>query len=117
MITNIYRLIIKCGTESPDLDKENGSPYIVILIRETEPQYETLARIRASLSTPQNIVYNHRDFTIIDYFGKGVILEDRINSAYAIIGKNEIRNTRIPTRIQTTDLGTPNTSLEPELRG
>ncbi len=98
---NIYGLIIECKTESADLmpellrpfvffvTDENGRPASItrIFIEESDPPYETFPSLPAAFSTPRNIVYQDKDRKIIDYFGKGVVVQSR-EEHYHIYGSD-----------------------------
>jgi len=96
-IIDIHGLIIKCQAESPDLvsklirpfkyfQKDEGIPSIEIFVNERNPPYETFPSIKSSFSTPRNIVYANNHNKIIDYFGKGVILENDNRTNFTIFG-------------------------------
>ena len=88
MFIELYGLTVKCKAESNNfacqlirpfkyfLKKGDGKCQVTIEIKETDPPYETFPDLKASFSTPRNIVYNGQDTKIIDYFGKGVLVED-----------------------------------------
>lgn len=87
MIIDIHGLVIECRAESSDLLRslirpfkyfvtETGTPYINVTIKEIDPPYETFPNIKASFSTPRNVVFRGQNLKIVDYFGKGAILEE-----------------------------------------
>lgn len=97
MILDIHGLVIKCDAESPDLaleltrpfkyfKRDKGQPAITIVVKEEAPAYESLPPIEASFSTPRNIVYKDKDHKIIDYFGKGVVVQNNNQAVYCIYG-------------------------------
>ncbi len=100
MIINIYGLIIKCHAESTDLVSEitrsfkyfvtdDGNPSVNIFVKEKDPPYETFPSIKANFSTPRNIVYKDKDCKIIDYFGKGVIVEEDKKLTYNMYSRDK----------------------------
>jgi len=99
MIINIFGLTVEYQSESPNLTsklirpfkyyvKENGSPSIKIIVKEVDPPYETFPSIKASFSTPRNIIFKDKNCKIIDYFGKGMILEESNKSTYTIFSRD-----------------------------
>ena len=98
MIIDIYGLVIKCQAQSSELIdllvrpfkefvKDKGAPSVVITVVEEDPPYDTFPSIKARFSTPRNIVYNDKEFKLIDYFGKGAILEDYRNETFTLYGR------------------------------
>lgn len=99
MIIDIHGLVIDCQAESSDLlsslirpfkyyVKDKGLPTINVIIEEKDPSYESFPSIKASFSTPRNIVYSNKSYKIIDYFGKGVIKEDSNKSVYTVFSRD-----------------------------
>ncbi len=100
MIIDIYGLVIKCHSESQGLALELIRPFkyfitneksadITIIVEEKNPPYEAFPCIKASFSTPRNIVYKDKDCKIIDYFGKGVVLQDNNKLRYKMYSRNK----------------------------
>ena len=98
VILDLYGLVIHCKAESPDLASElirpfkyfktdKGQPAIKVISKEVDPPYDTFPSIPASFSTPRNIVYKDKDLKIIDYFGKGVVIQDDSRREYHIYGR------------------------------
>ena len=96
---NLYGLVIHCNTESPDLTSElakpfqyfktdKGHPDITVIVKEIDPPYKTFPSIAASFSTPRNIVYQDKDLKIIDYFGKGIVLQNDFKKVYHIYSRD-----------------------------
>ena len=94
-IIDIHGLVVKCQAESPDLvsklirpfkyfQKDDAIPSIEIFVDERNPPYETFPAIKSSFSTPRNIVYKDKNNKIIDYFGKGVIVENVYKTHFTI---------------------------------
>ena len=100
MILDLYGLVIHCKTESPELASElirpfkyfktdQGHPNITVIVHETDPPYETFPSIAASFSTPRNIVYKDKDLKIIDYFGKGLVIQDDFRREYRLYSREK----------------------------
>lgn len=101
---DIYGLIIECKTASVDLLPELVRPFVSfvsagkpdgfesrttrIFIEETDPPYETFPLLPAAFSTPRNVVYCDKDRKIIDYFGKGVVVQSDRDAYYHIYGND-----------------------------
>lgn len=99
MIIDIHGLVIECQAESTDLIsevirpfkyfiKENGLPAVNVTIKKMDPPYETFPYTDASFSTPRNIVFRGQNCKIIDYFGKGAILEENEKLTYTVYGRD-----------------------------
>jgi hypothetical protein len=97
---DLYGLVIQCKAESPELASEltrpfkyfktdQGHPNITVIVHETDPPYETFPSIAASFSTPRNIVYKDKGLKIIDYFGKGVVIQDDSRREYRLYGREK----------------------------
>lgn len=99
MNIDLYGLKITCRTDSPELARSVMRPFerfsrtaghasISIAVREKPIQYESFPVIPASFSSPRNIIYYDRNSgrKIIDYFGKGVVIEEGDHSRYEITG-------------------------------
>ena len=100
VILDLYGLIIHCRAESPELASElirpfkyfktsKGHPNITVIVQETDPPYETFPSIAASFSTPRNIVYKDNNLKIIDYFGKGMVIQDDSRREYRLYGREK----------------------------
>jgi hypothetical protein len=98
MTIDIHGLVIECQAESTELlsalvrpfkyfVRENGLPAVYVTIKKMDPPYETFPNIKASFSTPRNIVFKDQNRKIIDYFGKGVILEENKKLIYTLYGR------------------------------
>lgn len=99
MLIDIYGLVIKCHSESPELltgllrpfkyfIKDSGLPSVNIFINDIEPPYESFPRLKACFSTPRNIVFKGGGLKIIDYFGSGVVLEEDGGQKFTVYGKD-----------------------------
>jgi hypothetical protein len=64
-------------------DKDHPSP-VKIDIKLQDPPYDAFPHLTSSFSTPRNIVFQNDKTKIIDYFGKGVVVEDKANNHYTI---------------------------------
>ena len=98
MIIDIYGLVIKVYCNPDNLLKgtirpfkfflaEEKQPSVTINIEQKDPPYSSFPSIKASFSTPRNIVYKNNNQKIIDYFGKGVVIEE--DSKFYIYGCDE----------------------------
>lgn len=97
---DIHGLVICCETEDVDLlsgllrpfryfQRENGVPAVTIAIRQTAPPYRNLPALEATFFTPRNVVYQDTNRKIIDYFGKGIVLQNGNGSVYEIYGEQK----------------------------
>ena len=95
MILDLYGFVIKIQCNPDSLLKEITRPFkffvseekppgVTINIEQRDPPYRSFPSIKASFSTPRNIVYKNNNQKIIDYFGKGVVLEE--DSKFYIYG-------------------------------
>ena len=95
MILDLYGFVIKIQCNPQSLLKEITRPFkffvseekppgVTINIEQRDPPYRSFPSIKASFSTPRNIVYKNNNQKIIDYFGKGVVLEE--DSKFYIYG-------------------------------
>lgn len=99
---DIYGLTIECKTASVDLMPELLRPFVSfisneskpglhavrVFIEEADPPYESFPTLPAAFSTPRNIVYQDKNRKIIDYFGKGVVVQSEGDSHYHIYGSD-----------------------------
>jgi hypothetical protein len=103
---DIYGLRIECKSTSMDFnadlirpfihfvqhekisDKSNTTETYRIVIEEQDPPYDSFPVLPAAFSTPRNIVYKDRKRKIIDYFGKGEVLQDDSGRDYRIYGSD-----------------------------
>lgn len=65
-----------------------GTPAVSILVIEAAPPYERFPSIAASFSTPRNVVYDSKNRKIVDYFGKGAVVEEKDKSLFTVYGTN-----------------------------
>lgn len=99
MFINIYGLVIDCQAASPEFEtelvrpfyyfiKEDKDPSITVIIKEEDPSYQNFPVIPATFSTPRNIVYKNNNFKIIDYFGRGVVVEEAQKSQFTLYSRD-----------------------------
>ncbi len=97
---DLYGLVIQCKAESSELAsdlirpfkyfKADGAhPNITVTVHETDPPYGTFPSITASFSTPRNIVYKDNGLKVIDYFGKGLVIQDDSKRDYRLYGREK----------------------------
>lgn len=67
---------------------EEGEAEVRIKVIESRPPYYTFPALRASYSTPRNVVYDSRECRIVDYFGKGATVEDKAGGGLTIYGED-----------------------------
>ncbi len=100
MIICLHGLLIECSAPSPELEALVARPYksyfsdeevpeIVIDIIPESPPYEDFPDMEASYSTPRNVVYDSREKRIVDYFGKGVVIEEKDRQRFRIYGPDD----------------------------
>ena len=100
MTLNIHGLSINCQSHSESLFhslirpfkyfcREDDAHDVAILIEETAPPYESFPNLKSVFSTPRNIVYRDEALKIIDYFGRGVIVEDKSNARYTLYSEDQ----------------------------
>jgi len=97
MFIDIHGLVIQTHCRSEELlarllrpfkyfIKDSGLPAVGIFIQAAEPPYDSFPSLKASFSTPRNIVFKGIGIKIIDYFGKGVIVEESGGQKFTIYG-------------------------------
>jgi hypothetical protein len=95
MILDIHGLVIECRASTPELEADVVRPFnyfraasgvdpIRIVVHATPPPYAALPCSVASFSTPRNVVYQNDAGKIIDYYGRGVVLQDAGGRLYTI---------------------------------
>ena len=100
MLIDIHGLVIRCDAPSPELTAAvlrpfkyfiaaAGTPSVVVRIDPVEPPYATFPSMSSRFSTPRNVVYEEGSLKVIDYFGKGAVVQDRDRRVYAIYGADE----------------------------
>ncbi len=99
MIIDIHGLVIELHSDSYELltsvvrpfkyfITDSGEPEFSISIKKTDPPYEDFPQSTARFSTPRNIVFKKGDLKVIDYFGKGVVLEENKGKKFTFYSKN-----------------------------
>jgi len=99
MKIDMYGLVIECSIDSHEFAEqltrpfkyfivEKGLPLATIVVKDQPPPYESFPKITASFSTPRNIIYENEDLKIVDYFGKGAVVEDGKQSTFIIYGSD-----------------------------
>ena len=97
MIINIYGLTIAVKCDHDNLLEELTRPFkfflseesgfsIEIAVEQKDPPYNSFPGIKASFSTPRNIIYQFKGEKIIDYFGNGLVIHNKAESKYHIYG-------------------------------
>jgi hypothetical protein len=92
---DIHGLTIRCEADSPALAdamirplkyfvSEVESSGVTVIATEEDPPYDRLPRIEAQFSTPRNVVYRNDSLKVVDYFGRGVIVQESGSSTYRI---------------------------------
>lgn len=97
LIINIHGFVVECRHPEPALleaslrhfksfltYEKTSEPAATLLISSSEPEYQNLPRCRMAFSTPRNVVYRDGSRKIIDYSGRGLIIEDKKNSTYQL---------------------------------
>ncbi len=95
MLINIHGFVLALCTPSPSLMDimirpfrrflcDSGDAAVTVSIHEHDPPYASLPTLRASFSTPRNIVYRGDDMKVIDYFGKGIVVETAGESVFHV---------------------------------
>lgn len=99
MLIDIHGLVIETHCRSEELlnqllrpfkyfIKDSGTAAVEVFIEETEPPYDSFPALNSSFSTPRNIVFKGNGIKIIDYFGKGVVVEENKGRKFTIYGMN-----------------------------
>jgi len=100
MILDIHGLVIECASSHKALIQsvvrpfkffvvQSGHPVLNIDIKQTDPPYDELPEMKACFSTPRNIVFKQGDLKVIDYFGKGIVVEEKSLKKFSIYGRDE----------------------------
>lgn len=100
MLIDIYGLTIKCESSSPHLAallakpfryyfREHGVHSVAVKINRDDPPYDSLSPIAASFHTPRNSIYHDDSGKIVDYFGTGVVIENRQKSLYTLYSRDQ----------------------------
>lgn len=97
MTIDIYSLTISVRCDPDNLLNELVRPFkffiseetgyeTEIIIEQKDPPYNSFPSVKASFSTPRNIIYHSDEEKIIDYFGNGVVVQNKAESKYHIYG-------------------------------
>ena len=97
MLICLHGLVVDCKAPTAELVAQlvrpfklyvtdQGSPDITIQIVQEDPPYQQFPSIEASYSTPRNMVYDSKEVRIVDYFGKGVVVEDKTSQVFTNYG-------------------------------
>ena len=92
---DVHGLTIECRSESAVLTfalvrpfkyflRDEAKSRIQVFVKEEPPPYDLFPSLHASFVTPRNVVYRDGARKIIDYFGKGVVLEEEHGDLYTI---------------------------------
>jgi hypothetical protein len=97
MLICLHGLVIDCKAPNAGLIAQlvrpyklyvtdEGSPECTIQIVQEDPPYQQFPNIEASYSTPRNMVYDSKALRVVDYFGKGAVVEDKTGQIFTIYG-------------------------------
>ena len=97
MFIDLHGYVIECIAPTPELQAELVRPFsqflsdadaaaITIEVIESTPPYAEFPELEASFSTPRNVIYDTRDYKLVDYFGKGATVEDKRENRFTIYG-------------------------------
>jgi len=95
MLLDILGLTVRCEAASPALAAELVRPFrffareriecaVTIVVTEAAPAYGALPPIEAQFSTPRNVVYRNENAKVVDYFGRGAIIQERGEPRYQL---------------------------------
>jgi len=87
MLLDIHGLTVRCEASAPDLAAELVRPFryfareniecdVTIMVTESAPPYASFPRLEAQFSTPRNVVYRSPEQKVVDYFGRGAIVQE-----------------------------------------
>jgi hypothetical protein len=87
VLLDIHGLVVDCTASTPELTAEVVRPFnyfraaggrdpIRIVVHDAPPPYASFPPATASFSTPRNVVYQNGTRKIVDYYGRGVVVED-----------------------------------------
>jgi hypothetical protein len=89
-VIDAIRLDLAWFEASPDRSQLRGSSdpssHITVTVRSGPPQLDRFGDVRASFVTTRNVVYQLDGQTIVDYFGRVVVVFDRASSTVLIEG-------------------------------
>ena len=64
-------------------------PQLSIRVQPGEPSFDALPAVRASFTTTRNVVYQSDDRTIVDYFGRALVVFDRARGEVSVQGDQQ----------------------------
>ncbi|MDX2463010.1 MAG: hypothetical protein QNK31_00735 [Porticoccus sp.] len=76
-----------CEDFSYFTDSANGSEFSIQLI-DSEPDYDRLPPVTASVYTPRNVVFKQDGVSYIDYQGRGLGIYDESNRVFQVISRD-----------------------------
>lgn len=99
MLISLYGFNVEVKAPTAELEAKLVRPFglfladerpagVTIEVVETPPPYEDFPSLQASYSTPRNVVYDTRHTRIVDYFGQGATIEDKVRRVYTIYGED-----------------------------
>lgn len=65
-----------------------GVPDAEVVAEEVEPDYSRFGPLPAAFVTPRNVVHQHGDLTVVDYFGRALSVLDRRNRRIVVQGRD-----------------------------
>lgn len=68
--------------------RDPQAPAVAVTIERRTPDFDVAGEVVASFITPRNVVYQHGDRSLIDYFGKALSVYDRREQALLVQGEN-----------------------------
>jgi hypothetical protein len=107
---NIHGLVIACQSSSPGLPRHvlrpfwffledhgedhrahgtDGTPTAVIHVEAQAAPYNTFPRLPSRFSTPRNVVYEGDGLKIVDYFGRGAVVQDERRQVYRVYSADD----------------------------
>jgi hypothetical protein len=97
MLFCLHGLAVECSAPTAELESQlvrpfslyladKGTANVIIEIVENTPPYDQLPTMEVSYNTPRNVVYDTKDLRVVDYFGKGAVLEDKVRQTFTIYG-------------------------------
>ena len=101
-VLNIYGFRVKCLAHEKELLTKLLRPFkyfkvkndiignfdFTINIKTEKPDYSIFPPLSNSFSTPRNIVYSSSEYKVVDYFGKGVVVEESEDCRFLLISSD-----------------------------
>ena len=102
MTIDIYGLLVNCKCNNSELTKalirpftffrkessEQARSQVTVEVEEKDPPWEAFPPLPATFSSPRNTVFEGSSEKIIDYFGKGIVVENKSIPHYRLISKD-----------------------------